>query len=152
MATKYTKALANQLTSIGASPVIFSAEFDDWKARCAISELAEFENFLFGKDGAYASPKVNSIPYQLRHVHLVPLKDAERISLWKKFFKLKKRKTSNRVLVYASTTNGDHLLIYILDEPDAHKIAEMTTSDDKTLMKQLATIAADFLHDGTISA
>jgi mRNA interferase YafO len=152
MATRYTTALDNQLAEIFASAAQLAADFDAWKSAVARNPAAEFENPHFGKDGAYVAPKVDGVPYALRHVHLVPLKDAEALTKWERFFRLKKRKISNRVLVYVSSTSGNHLLLFILDEPSAHEVAEMKTPEHQKLMLQMADVAAAFLHDGSITA
>ena len=44
------------------------------------------------------------------------------------------------------------ILIFILEEPTAHAIAEMKTAEDKQLMERLAAVAAAFLHDGSAIA
>lgn len=147
MATRCTEQLREQLLKTSSDVVAFAAEFDAWKA---LGEKGEYGSFLFGKDGSYARPKVDDKPYLLRHVHLAPIKDVERLTLWQKLWRLRTRKTSNRVLVYASDSKGNHLLIFILEEPSAHAIAEMKSSEDRAVMERFAEIAAAFLHDGTI--
>ncbi|WP_032136669.1 hypothetical protein [Kingella negevensis] len=58
--------ITKRLNSSLPNPERFLQRFKEWKK-------AESESFLFGKDGAYISPKVNGESYVLRHVHLVPL-------------------------------------------------------------------------------
>lgn len=115
---------------------------------------------MFGKDSAYATPTVDGKKYVLRHVHLVPLLDQAAFQTWLELYNLGKtkrnwpRRTSNRVLVYATRAlpeGGEaHLLMYILTEPDAHEIALMKTAGDRRFMEQFAECAAAFLHDGTV--
>lgn len=64
------------LTSLKVDPANFATEFDAWKAS---GEAGEFSNYLFGKDGAYIAPKVGGQANVLRHVHLVPLKDPDKL-------------------------------------------------------------------------
>ena len=40
-----------------------------------------YGHYLFGKDSAYAQPSVDGMPYQLRHVHMVPLSDDAQLKL-----------------------------------------------------------------------
>lgn len=149
MATKCTVPLCDQLKDLRSDPEAFAAEFDSWKAQ---GSAGEYESFLFGKDSAYVRPEIDGEKYQLRHVHLVPIKDFQQLTLWQKIWRRGGRKTSDRVLVYASDTRGDHLLIFILEEPTAHAIAEMNTAEDRRLMEQLSAVAAAFLHDGSVIA
>jgi mRNA interferase YafO len=121
--------------------------FDQWKAKGA---QGEFDSYLFGKDSAYISPKVQGVPYSLRHVHLVPISHTEQLAKWNKAWKTRSRKTSDRVLVYVDNGAGDCLLIFILPEPEAHEIAAMKTLQDKTLMESFAEVAAAYLETGDI--
>lgn len=61
-------------------------------------------------------------------------------------------KISNRALVYAEDAQGNFLLIFILDEPDAHAIAQMRTMEDKTLMRQFVQVAELWAFNGEITA
>lgn len=60
------------------------------------------------------------------------------------------------MLVYATRSppggGVEHLLLFILDEPEAHETAQMKTPDAKELMGQLASCAAYFVDDGSITA
>lgn len=149
MATTCTVPLCNQLKALSEDPEAFAAEFNAWKAQ---GSKGEYESFLFGKDSAYVRPEVDGEQYQLRHVHLVPIKDLQKLTIWEKLWKRRTRKTSDRVLVYTSNTRGNHLLIFILDEPTAHDIAKMKSTEDKQLMERLAAVAAAFLYDGSVIA
>jgi len=82
MATHVTTSLAEQFAELGEDPAEFAEVFDAWKRRCIVDPDAEFESRLFGKDGAYASPKVGGEKYLLRHVHLLPIKELEKIPRW----------------------------------------------------------------------
>ena len=137
------------MDALQSDPARFASEFDSWKAQ---GSAGEFESFLFGKDGAYVRPEVAGEKYRLRHVHLVPLKNPEQLTAWQRLWRFRGRKTSDRVLVYASNTRGDHLLIFILEEPLAHQIALMKTPEDEALMGKFAAIADAFLHDGSVIA
>lgn len=141
----------------GISAAAFCTLFDDWKAGFPATEDT---NFLFGKDGAYVTPTVDGKKYVLRHVHLLPVVDRDALKDWKKLYDIGQktgrwpRRTSNRVLIYA--TRGlpgggeEHLLLYILTEPDAHEIALMKTPGDRRFMEQFAECAAAFLDNGTV--
>lgn len=125
----------------------FALAFSEWKDR---GSDGEYHSYLFGKDSAYISPKVDGIPYTLRHVHLVPIKQADLLARWNKAFKTKSRKTSDRVLVYVDDGSKNMLLIFILPEPDAHDIAKMQTVEDKAIMLGFAEVAGAFLDTGEI--
>jgi mRNA interferase YafO len=95
---------------------------------------------------------VDGNKYLLRHVHLVPLADEGQLELWDKAWKRRSRKTSDRALVYVSDGKGNHLLIFILDEPDAHAIASMKTPEHRDIMEGFAEVAAAFLESGDVIA
>lgn len=160
MTTRATASLKRQLLEVrGGSADELCQVFDDWKAGFPDSE---FTHSLFGKDGAYIRPLVDGKPYVLRHVHLMPVQDSDALERWLATHRrgVQKgnwgRKTSDRVLVYATRSlpggEEEHLLLFILDEPEAHETANMKTSDAKTLMGLLASCAADFIDDGSITA
>lgn len=149
MAVYATKQLRLQFSEYPDDFDELIAAFGEWKARGA---AGEHSSYLFGKDSAYIAPKVDGVAYLLRHVHLVPIAQADKLAKWTRAWKNKGRKTSDRVLVYASDTAGSALLIYILPEPDAHEIARMLTNQDKNLMQSFAEIAAAFLDTGEVIA
>lgn len=151
MATRVTQLLASQLLALGKNVESFAAEFSHWKAS---GDRGEYGSYLFGKDGAYTRPLVNGQKDVLRHVHLVPLNDPnpKAQSLWDTNWRFRRRKTSNRVLVYASDRQYGHLLMLILNEPDAHDIAEMKTEPHRILMLKLAAVAEAFIYTGKITA
>ncbi len=142
MTVKITNALESVLRKDDAD--LLCSEFLNWKA------TGEYNHHYFGKDSAYIAPPVNGEKYALRHVHLVPVLDARQITRWWRDFARRGRKTSDRVLIYAKNSAGDYLLIYILTEPDAHKIATMQNQTDKELMESFAKVAGDFMFDGSV--
>jgi len=142
-----TRELHTSLARQGIDSGVFISAFKEWKTNWP---KHEYNSALFGKDGSYIAPKVDGMSYQLRHVHLVPLIDEAALSNWKKVFRRFGRKTSDRVLVYAGDNRGVYLLIYILDEPAAHEIADMRTPTHKAIMHGFAEVAAAFLEDGSI--
>lgn len=147
MATRLTAALRAFLEGLGEDADNFAAEFDHWKA---LGPAGEYSNYFFGKDGAYSAPKVNGVPNILRHVHLAPEADQAQLRRWKLAHRRGARKTSDRALVYVSDPYSGHLLIYILNEPDAHAIATMATPHHRTAMLQYAKIADHFLQTGLV--
>lgn len=149
MATKLTEAIREQLRESDEDPTNFAAEFDLWKSR---GPSGEYDSYLFGKDGAYGSPKVNGKSNILRHVHLVPLKDVSTTSQWDRDWNRRTRKRSDRHLVYVSDAYHGHLLLWILDDPGSHAIALMHTPEDKELMKRFAVVADRFIQAGEIIA
>lgn len=144
MSVKITKALEGSLVADELDPILFQKSFASWKSG------DEYGSYLFGKDSAYVAPKVDGNQYVLRHVHLVPLSDVGQLEQWNKAWRRKGRKTSDRALVYVSDDKGNHLLIYILDEPDAHAIASMKTAQHREIMAGMAEVAAEFLESGEI--
>ncbi len=99
---------------------------------------------LFGKDSAYHTPKLTSPNDRLMHVHLVPILDQGALVAWEQAWRRRTRKVSNRVLVYADNRKGEYLLIYVLNEPDAHSIAAMQTVEDAETMAFFAQVAEAF--------
>jgi mRNA interferase YafO len=142
-----TQTLRESLERQNIDSGVLVSDFRDWKTDWP---REEYESSLFGKDSSYARPRVDGRAYELRHVHLVPLKDAEALRKWERALDWRRRKTSDRVLVYAGKDGGPYLLIFILDEPDAHTIAEMHTREDRETMEGFAEVAAAFLDDGDI--
>lgn len=147
MSVAMTSELRKLLIAANIDPAGFARKFLLWKADWPKNEYA-FE--LFGKDGAYRSPQVPGQPDGLRHVHLMPLPDSRMYRGWLRAFRHRSRKTSDRHLVYAATKKGDYLLIFILDEPTAHQVAQMRTSADRRLMNTFCDIAEDFIEFGDI--
>ena len=139
-----SKALEEKLILEGNSPTEFSKEFKLWKSG------DEYDHIFFGKDGAYFKPTLDIKNHALMHVHLVPLNDLVKLRKWERDFSNRSRKTSNRVLVYVTNNKGGFLLIYILDEPDAHEIALMKTEMHKEIMNGFSEMANAFIWDGTI--
>ncbi len=143
-----TKILASEFQKQSLNLDLFIEQFKSWKE----SGIAgEDSNYLFGKDGAYASPLVDGKKYQLQHVHLVPIISVEQKEKWDIHWKRKSRRTSDRVLVYAKDKES-YLLIAILPEPTAHQVAKMENSVDKDIMTSFAEIAAQFIFNGEIIA
>jgi mRNA interferase YafO len=149
LATKLTDAICDQLSESGQDPTNFAAEFDHWKSR---GPNGEYSSYLFGKDGAYGAPKVNGAANTLRHVHLVPLKDASELPRWNQGWSRRTRKRSDRHLVYVSDPYYGHLLLWILDEPGSHEIALMKSPEDSKLMRQFAAVADRFIQTGEVTA
>lgn len=142
MVVRITKVLEIALQEDGLDPLLFAEDFAHWKSG------DEYGSYFFGKDCAYIKPDVDGVPYVLRHVHLVPLGDEDQLIKWNKNWKFQTRKTSDRALVYVSDEKGNHLLIFILDEPDAHDIAAMKTAEHREIMEGLAHVAAAFIDTG----
>ena len=149
MVVQATQALRNQFDENPDDLCELISAFEEWKAK---GVDGEYSSYLFGKDSAYIAPKVDGVSYALRHVHLVPIAQIDKLAKWNKVWKRKGRKTSDRVLVYVSNASDAALLIYVLPEPDAHEIARMETAEDKKLMHSFAEIAATFLHGGEVIA
>lgn len=123
----------------------FLETFTKWK-------LAGSDDFYeFGKDSSYATPEVNGKSYILRHVHLVPVTDKINKARWDNNWRHDKyrRRTSDRVLVYVEDS-GNYLLIDILPEPDAHRIARMSTAQDQRAMQLFALVAEAFIFNRRI--
>lgn len=104
----------------------------------------------FGKDVGYEAPLVAGKSFVLKHVHMIPQTDQDALERWNQAYKSRSQKTSDRALVYVTNALGDHLLLWMLEEPLAHKIAKMREPADAQLMQAFALIAAEFLRDGSI--
>lgn len=149
MSTQCTEALRERLTSLGENPDEFIKTFDDWKV---LGPAGEYASYWFGKDGAYGSLPVSVPSGKLMHVHLVPVLDPDDLERWDKSWSRQGRKVSDRALVYADDLRGNFLLIFILDEPDAHEIASMKKPEHRQLMRQFAVVAEEWAFSGKISA
>ena len=147
MVTRCTRALHNQLAAIGEDSDGWTDFFGDWKAR---GSAGEYDNYFFGKDGAYVGIKMDAPHGKLMHVHLVPILDPVAFARWERDWARRSRKTSDRALIYADDGHGNYLLIYVLDEPTAHAIASMATQQDKETMQAFAAVASAFVFDGSI--
>ena len=147
MSVAISNALQIQLLDSGIDPAAFAREFSLWKADWPNGEYA---HALFGKDAAYVNPKVDGQPYKLRHVHIVPFLDKAAKRRWYTAFGFRRRKTSDRHLVYVADGKGNFGLIYILDEPDAHRIARMEGQRERAVMEGFAIVAENFLFDGSL--
>ncbi len=141
MATRCSNALRQQLLDIGESPGNWADFFQKWKDQ---GLTGEYRNYFFGKDSAYHTPKLTSPNDRLMHVHLVPILDQGALVAWEQAWRRRTRKVSNRVLVYADNRKGEYLLIYVLNEPDAHSIAAMQTVEDAETMAFFAQVAEAF--------
>ena len=151
MKVEMTEVLKAQLDAEDAEELIEA--FVEWK------QGDEFKHYWFGKDGAYRELYVGLKDYTLMHVHFVPVTDGGQLRLWDKAYDRGVRngkgakKTSDRVLVYVGTPKQDaFLLIFVLPEPDAHRIAERKTPEDSLQMKRFAKIAEEYLDSGKIIA
>ena len=147
MVTRCTHALHNQLAAIGEDSDGWTDFFGDWKAR---GSAGEYDNYFFGKDGAYVGIKMDAPHGMLMHAHLVPILDPVAFARWERDWARRSRKTSDRALIYADDGHGNYLLIYVLDEPTAHAIASMATQQDKETMQAFAAVASAFVFDGSI--
>lgn len=147
MTVAISRALHAQLIGSGIQPEAFAKEFTLWKANWP---QREYSHQLFGKDGAYVAPSVDGEKYRLRHVHIVPFNDHHSRKRWYEVFGRRGRKTSDRHLVYVADDKGNFGLIFILDEPHAHRIAQMRTAEEKAVMTSFAVVAENFLWDGSL--
>jgi hypothetical protein len=147
LATFYTKAFEQQLLDLGEDPEDWADYFQSWTE---LSEDGKLSDEFFGRDTAYVKPHVGGKPYVLRHVHLKPFQDAA-LKKWMSLHYFRSIKTSDRILVYASRGNGDHLLIFILAD-SAHEIQRMRTKQDKETMEGFAIVAETFNFNGAIIA
>lgn len=144
-----TKVLKTTLESQSVDVTAFQFAFANWRHNWPQNE---YTNEFFGKDVPYQTPLVDGQKNILRHVHITPIAELEERRKWYYFFRLRKKKTSDRHLVYVNGGPLGYLLIDILEEPYAHKIALMETREDAQVMRTFAKIAEEFLIDGTIIA
>lgn len=144
MAIYVAPLFAESAKKAGLDPAKVVEQFAWWKH----SEDRLDSSFWFGRDSAYVDPEVGGKKYRLRHAHLPP-GDVRAKDRWTTLFRRGREKTSDRALVYAQASNGDYVLLQVLDEPGAHKIARMLSAADKKLMQDLAAQAAKFI-DGVL--
>lgn len=144
-----TNILAQEFQKSGLDLDLLVRLFAQWKSLGAQGEDAVYE---FGKDVPYARPLVNSKKNVLRHVHLVPILDAQNKIAWDKAWVRESRRTSNRALVYVDDGPEKFLLIAILPEPMAHAVSRMLTQQDKAVMTRFSEIAESFIYTGEVIA
>jgi mRNA interferase YafO len=140
--------LSDTLESQGIDKHALILTFGNWRAKWPQNED---KNKFFGKEGGYRKPLVDGRPDVLRHVHITPLGDLDERD-WMRRFLLRRKRTSDRHLVFVDGKSYGYLLIDILEEPYAHEVAEMNTPEDERVMKNFAKIAEEFLTDGTVIA
>ncbi|NRR28727.1 type II toxin-antitoxin system YafO family toxin [Oxalobacteraceae bacterium] len=146
MTTYITQVFRRRFEANHRDADMFIDCFSEWKAG------EPLDNLLFGKDVPYRTPTVGGKHFSLRHVHLIPQANAQEAAEWRDAYNLGRQKTSDRALVYVSDDKGNHLLLGILEEPEAHEIARMKTPEHESLMRTYATIAEEFLQTGKTSA
>ena len=100
------------------------------------------ECFWFGRDNPYAEPQMPGYGCVLRHAHMFPTADEKTCERWLTIYKRRGEKKSDRALVYVTNADGDHLLLYIFDEPQAHERARV----EMGTMRQLSRTAIKFLE------
>jgi len=149
MAVSITNALRKALLDSKSNPQEFIDAFALWK-ECW--PAFEYESELFGKESAYGLPLVDGKPNLLMHVHLVPIRDQVARGEWYRRLFHRRRKVSDRALVYVESARHDFLLIAILEEGDAHRVCQMRTPEDVATMEGFAFVAEKFLFDGSIVA
>lgn len=121
--------------------------FSDWKA---LGPAGEYHHYYFGKDGEYDRPLVDGKKV-LRHVHILPDDNSPYMANWNRDWKYKTRKRSDDVLIYSPYSQRfGYLLIAVILEPNGHDFAEMRTPEDAAAMGGFASVADQFLWDGTI--
>lgn len=145
MATFCTGPFKQQIRALGEDPEDWAVYFQEW---AELSDDEKLSDEFFGRDTAYIKPHVGGKPYVLRHVHLRPFQP-KALNQWLSMHYFRKLKTSDRVLVYASRGNGDHLLIFVLNS-SAHQIQRMSTKQDKATMEGFAMVAESFNFNGEI--
>ncbi len=139
MRVRITQALEDQLISAGLDPNVLITRFSAWKAG------DEYSSYFFGKDALGLNTSV------LRHVHMIPLHDAEQLANWNRAWRRRPpaRKTSDRYLFYCNGgAQHGHLLIYIVGDPGAHDF--MSSPETRQLLAAFEQCADQFIHFGTI--
>lgn len=112
-----------------------------WKA----SSSREFDSPFFGKDCAFVTPTVNGKKYTLWHCHLIPLNNLNALAKWRKDFRWRSRKTSDRYLIYVRQ-GDDYFLIAVLDDPGAHYITSGLGAQGHSFMAKCVWEAEAFLN------
>ncbi|AIK89402.1 type II toxin-antitoxin system YafO family toxin [Glaesserella parasuis] len=133
MNVAYTQ-LFNMAFSDEEDKQFFIEQFKYWK------QNGENSSYHFGKDGFYTP-----IQSGLRHVHLVPVINILDKINWDKHWQTGQRRTSDTCLVYVED-GSDYLLITILPEPLAHKIAAQREENHRVIMKHFRHIAEQFFY------
>lgn len=144
MTVQVTNAFRTRLQEFGINVDVYTAMFSEFKSGDPLDHL------IFGKDSAYKTPEVAGQIYTLRHVHVMPVADPVQNAAWRELARKKAEKVSDRALVYVTDAGNNHLIIYLLEEPEAHTIARMGTEEHKLLMTKFAAIAAEFLKSGKV--
>lgn len=140
MRVRITQALKDQLVAASLDPNILIARFSDWKAG------DEYSSYFFGKDALGLNTSV------LRHVHTIPLHDAEQLASWNRAWRRRPpaRKTSDRYLFYCDGgAQYGYLLIYIVGDPGAHDF--LSSPESRQLLSVFEQCADQFIHFGTFT-
>jgi len=135
---RITQALSDQLIAECLDPNVLIHRFSEWKTG------DEYSSYFFGKDALGLKTSA------LRHVHMVPLHDAEQLTSWNRAWRRKPpaRKTSDRFLFYCDGgTQYGYLLIYIVGDPGAHDF--LNNLETKKLLAAFEECADEFIHFGT---
>lgn len=131
---QFTNLFRNKF-STEAFALKFIENFKKWK-----ESGEEFSSIYFGKDSGYAQHKLSNDTY-LMHVHTVPSKKEDR-EKWNLAFKLHRRITSDRVVIYVRR-NADYLIIdYIAN--NAHTEFDYSPEAQEKL-KKYEKIAEKFI-------
>lgn len=146
MKVQITQHLRAELVKAGSDPDAFIDSFVEWKN---LGPLGEYDHFYFGKDAEYVRPLVAG-KRVLRHVHLIPLDDSPHLAEWERDWKKYRRRKSDTALVYADGGRHGFLMIAILWEPDAHRVAAMADQDSRDTMNGFANVADYFIFDGSV--
>ena len=134
--------LKQRLSGRAAGDLVLAFEW--WKSAADL----EYESPVFGKDSTLFEPQINGKKYVIGHCHMIPLCDLAALAKWRRDFRLRTRKTSDRVLFYVQD-GSRYYLIDIADDPGAHDLMRMTDQQGKSFMGRIAAEAARFL-DGLI--
>jgi len=144
-----TKILEQSLSASGQSLVELIDLFTQWKS---LGPQGEDDFYEFGKDVPYETPHVNGKKNVLRHVHLTPVIEFEKLTKWNSAWEHRSRRVSNKAMVYVDDGPNRFLLIAVLPEPYAHDICKMKTPEHKILMNEFADIADAFIYSNQIIA
>jgi len=137
---RITQALNGQLIAERLDPNVLVTRFSEWKAG------DEYSSYFFGKDALGLNTSI------LRHVHMIPLHDAEQLASWNRAWGRRPpaRKTSDRYLFYCDGgAQHGYLLIYIVGDPGAHDF--LNSPETRQLLAAFEQCADQFIHFGTFT-
>lgn len=127
LAIQITEQLRQQLITSGLSPQLLVQRFRDWK-------LGHPDHSYF-----FARESLPAKGYYLCHAHMVPINTPHELTLWNLHWRLHRRRTSDRYVLYAQGGQAHGiLLIAIINDPGAHDLWAASSKEKLAVFEHIA--------------